>query len=388
MTRVSSPLAKITSLAVVLGLAASTHALPPGYTLEPLIPPGEAHSVSSRGLLDNGMLGIEVSRGSASNVVGNVAAYVRDAGGTWRSAAIPAGNNNQLAQLGAFGPEGNIYGTWRPANQALDQRAFVSFADGTFVDLGRLPNNAGNPSNSFFGAATAQYAALRTADVGYTYRVSDGQITRLRPIRPDGIGLSTAFGANLANGFFVGVSPQEAGSNQSRATLWRQDSNGDFIPTNLGLPAGAGSTDTSSARGLNDAGVVVGSTGIFSDNNAFVWVEGVGMQLLPRSSATSHFAYGINNDNLIVGYRSTGSTVTAVIWDEFTSTPVDLLSLTEGAAGWQFLDAQYINNSGQILGRGIRPDGQHTQFLLTPIPEPTSVGLAAAAGLLLLRRRR
>jgi hypothetical protein len=372
--------------------APASGALPPGYTIEPLVPPGEAHSVSVRGLEDDGSLGIEVSRGSTPNTVGNVAAYHRSAAGVWRQATIPAGNN-QINQLGAIGPDGTMYGTWRFNNNIFDQRMFISSPGGAFTDVGRLNNNAGSLSNTFVGAATGEYASMRTADVGYTYRVSDGQITVLPPIRTDGPGLSTANGASDELDWFVGISPQAAGSNQSRATLWRKNASGAWQPTNLGLPAGAGATDTSTARNVSDAGAVVGWTGTFSTNDGFFWTEAGGMQVLPRAAATNHFAYDVNSDNLVVGYRGDPSVptaqITGVIWDGPASNPVDLRTLVQNLdPAWQIWDAQFINDAGQIMGRGAF-NGVNTTFLLTPVPEPAALSLAAATGgALLLRRRR
>jgi hypothetical protein len=378
--------AGMVAVGAALAISPAGAALPPGYTIEGLVPPGEAHSVSVRGLYDDGSLGIEVSRGSTPNTVGNVAAYHRNAAGVWRQATIPAGNN-QINQLGAVGPEGNMYGTWRFNNDIFDQRVFVSTAAGAFTDMGRFNNAAGNLSNTFVGAATAEYFSARSADVGYLVKVSDLSRTVLPTLRSDGLGLASVFGSNLDNGWFVGLSPQAIGSNQTRATLWRQNPGGDWLPTNLGLAPGAGDTETSTARGLNDQGIVTGWTGTLSSNNAYVWIEGQGMQLLPRSSASSHLGYDINSDNLVVGYRNVGSSLTAVVWPDFDSTPIDLITMVENATGWQLLDAQYINDSGQIMGRGML-NGINTTFLLTPIPEPATLSLAGLSSLLLLRRRR
>jgi len=60
-------------------------------------------------------------------------------------------------------------------------------------------------------------------------------------------------------------------------------------------------------------------------------------------------------------------------------------------SGWTFLTATSINDHGQILGRGINPDGERHSYLLTPenVPEPGTwavFGLAAAA--LAWRNRR
>ena len=335
---------------------------PAEYTIEPLLPPGAPHSVSARGLYDDGTLGIEVSKGD-SNSVGDVEAWVRFPDGTWLEADIPAGNN-QINQLGAIGPDGTMYGTWRVDNNIFDQRAFKFTPDGTFTDIGRLPNAAGSPSNTFFNTATAEYAACRTANVGYVYRTSDSEIIELPTIQSTG--LATAFGSNADNRL-VGISPSPDGS---RATLWRKDGNDEFEAINMGLPADPIPDATSTARGVNNLDVAVGYTGTFTENDAFIWNEDDGMEVLPRiESQFSHFAYDISDEGVAVGYRAIStSNIGAVIWDSTTGDGYDLQPLVQNDEGWHLLDAQYINAGGQIMGRGIL-HGLHTVYLLTPVDE-------------------
>jgi hypothetical protein len=55
---------------------------------------------------------------------------------------------------------------------------------------------------------------------------------------------------------------------------------------------------------------------------------------------------------------------------------VDLNSLV-GESGWTLSVAWSINNNGWIVGSGINPHGQYSAFLLTGVPEPSSMALAA-----------
>jgi hypothetical protein len=57
---------------------------------------------------------------------------------------------------------------------------------------------------------------------------------------------------------------------------------------------------------------------------------------------------------------------------------VDLNSLIDPSSGWVLLQAIGINDSGQIVGQG-QFDGQTRAFLLTPVPEPKHLVLAAVA---------
>ncbi len=57
---------------------------------------------------------------------------------------------------------------------------------------------------------------------------------------------------------------------------------------------------------------------------------------------------------------------------------IDLNTLIDPASGWILTSARDINDAGQITGTGLF-DGQPRAFLLTPVPEPSSVLLAALA---------
>jgi len=67
----------------------------------------------------------------------------------------------------------------------------------------------------------------------------------------------------------------------------------------------------------------------------------------------------------------------------------DLNSLISPSSGWTLSAVAAINNSGDIVGYGLY-NGNYEAFLLTPTPEPASLGLMAigAMGLPLARRKR
>jgi hypothetical protein len=48
--------------------------------------------------------------------------------------------------------------------------------------------------------------------------------------------------------------------------------------------------------------------------------------------------------------------------------------------GWDFSDALAINDAGQIVGQG-KIDGQYRAFVLTPVPEPSTLVMLLVAGL-------
>jgi hypothetical protein len=54
----------------------------------------------------------------------------------------------------------------------------------------------------------------------------------------------------------------------------------------------------------------------------------------------------------------------------------DLNNQVTNLDGWVLQTAESINDSGQIVGYGTR-DGNTRAFLLTPVPEPSTLLLAA-----------
>ena len=67
-------------------------------------------------------------------------------------------------------------------------------------------------------------------------------------------------------------------------------------------------------------------------------------------------------------------------------------SLISPSSGWTLEDATGINNSGQICAYGTNPSGQTDAFLLTPVPEPSTITLLLASAACVLgyawRRRK
>jgi uncharacterized membrane protein len=140
----------------------------------------------------------------------------------------------------------------------------------------------------------------------------------------------------------------------------------------------------SRARDINDAGQVVGS----AEGSASLWHSGV-LELLPEPSAAAHDAeaLGINNDGLIVGYTNIAGYEHAAVWDRGEAHL--LVDLIPPDSGWAVLDrATDVNSFGQIVGWGSRaPGGSLRAFLLTPIPEPSTL-LLLLVGFSGITRRR
>lgn len=115
------------------------------------------------------------------------------------------------------------------------------------------------------------------------------------------------------------------------------------------------------AIGINNNGEVVGSAFISGVEHGFLY-SGTLMQdlgVLPGGGSDST-ARGINDASHIVG-TSAGK---AFVWSSIAGM-VDLNTRIQ-TPGWTLLSANAINNSGQIIGSGRRSDGQFRAFLLTP----------------------
>jgi probable HAF family extracellular repeat protein len=144
-----------------------------------------------------------------------------------------------------------------------------------------------------------------------------------------------------------------------------------------------GGTDTN-ARGLNNAGDVVGTftDGTGERNEGFL-KEGGTFVTIDIAGASSIVAFGINDHEQIVGdFSDTAGTAHGFFYDGGDITPFDV----PGAA---FTQAEGINNRGEVVGMFGDQDGIRHAFIATPIAEPKSLLLLAAAfvGIGLARRR-
>jgi probable HAF family extracellular repeat protein len=173
-------------------------------------------------------------------------------------------------------------------------------------------------------------------------------------------------------------------------SIWRDDeitfrhaaiwSNGET--TDLGdLPGGAVNLldgNYSVASAINDAHQVVGRSDGINGYHAFFWSDGVMTDLgaLP-GLANESAARDINNSGVVVGY-SGDETSHAFRWDSINGMRDLNHLLDETGAGWVLTSANGINSHGQIVGAGLH-NGQPRGYLLTPIPEPSTLAGAAVA---------
>ena len=93
-------------------------------------------------------------------------------------------------------------------------------------------------------------------------------------------------------------------------------------------------------------------------------------------------ATAINATGQVVGSAQTGTnSYHAFLYTNGSMTDLNSLVTTPG---WTLEEANGINDSGQICGTGVNPAGQTDAFLLTPVPEPSTIALLLASAVCLL----
>lgn len=141
----------------------------------------------------------------------------------------------------------------------------------------------------------------------------------------------------------------------ARAFLWI-----DGTMSLLPLPTGH---TTGSAHGINDEGLVVGTTGSGTVTRAILWDGQLMTDLGVLAGDFSSMARAINNSGQVVGISWGESGFRAFLWQD--GVMHELKDLLDGFSGWELQDATGINDEGEVSGYGLH-DGQPRAFVLAP----------------------
>ncbi len=258
-------------------------------------------------------------------------------------------------------------------------------SDGTPAALGTLPAPAGATYSSVaFGVANSGAVAGWSDSVDNTRAFGWTAAAGMASLGALPGGTQTRAYAIAADGRAVGWGTSPAGDRG-----FVSDGSGalQVLPA---LSAAAGSR--SRAFGLSNGNGWV--TGDARDpalgDTAFVWSAASGMRALGKlPGASGSFGADVNSSANAVGWNEGG----AAGEQGFVWTAADgMLALTDrldsGATGWQVQRARAINDAGAIVANAVGADGLVHAVLLSPVPEPSTTALwAAAAGLALAWRQ-
>ena len=325
---------------VVMGVALQTFALPPGYTITDL------------GTLDGS------SRAYAINNAGDIVGFC-EVGGLARATLWSGGGIIDLGRLG--GGESVAYAI-NEHRQIVGKSSIGSGGGGhAFLWESGVMNDIDTLGSSWsVGHAIANDGTV----VGsYTYLprafcYSSGAMVEIQ---------ATAGSEAVAWG--INEHGEIVGDVGDKACLWHDD-----VVELLGTPPGYA---WSATRDINNQGHVAGSAGFgLSGEQAFLYKDGGTISLGTLGGSRSE-AEAINNLEQIVGNsEKLGSAHRhAFIWED--GTMYDLNDLLPPDAEWTLWQANDINDAGEIVGTGINPQGQWRAYLMTPIPEPATLGLLA-----------
>jgi probable HAF family extracellular repeat protein len=228
---------------------------------------------------------------------------------------------------------------------------------------------------------TARTVAPTGSFQDHAFIYSNGHITYLGALN----------GVVVSNGpVSLGLAINDAGQVTGNATTFFSDnhaflySNGHM--TDLGTLGG----DFSTGRAINDEGQVTGdaattTTLAVNYDHAFLYSNGHMTDLGTLSGGHFSQGFGINDAGQVVGESDEvgASGDHAFLYSNGHMT--DLNSLVEPGLGTTLIEAQGINDKGQIVANG---SNDHA-YLLTPTPEPSTLILFSTAllGALVWSRR-
>lgn len=300
---------------------------------------------------------------------------------------ISGGTENELPTLG-----GRLHGLGAPNDLGVmigssetpdGQRHAVYYANGILQDWGAL----GEIGSSLVGTNDAGTIIGNNWNRLSTDAVIFNGPSDVTPLGTLGGNTSSAAAINNLNQI-TGTSTTGAPYLPGQTTTPAQEG---FLYEN-GHMTGIGTLGghTSNGYDINDGGQIVGDSSLPNgEMHAFIWDSANGMKDLGTPGFQS-IATLIDNRGLILGVAETVEGYhLATIFDKQQG-PQFLQDLIPPNSGWDRLNyATDINDLGWIVGTGTF-QGQNRAFLLTPIPEPSSLAmfLLTCASMITIRSNR
>ena len=371
------------------------------YLVLLLVKPVMGGVITNYTITDLGTLGGEVSNARAINDAGQIAGFSAISGTSPRHGF--RWDNGVLTDIGtlqssdSFGRGVNIHGWVTGQSHTVSNNPHaVLWKNGNLIDLGTFSGalssegfdvNDDNQVVGFshsFTANGSQWQPFIWKDLNNNDLSDPGEMSILGTLGgPHGLGR-----AINNKGEVVGGTDTQFGAPPVRHPfLWSEA----LGMIDLGTLGENNPQAFDEAFDINEAGQVVGQSRISvvegGHYHAFIWDNINNMVDLGTLGGNSSFATAIDEIGLIVGSASDEAELSrAVVWD-MNRQITDLNTLLiDPENEWERLFTAYdINEFGQIIGDGITIDGDVHGFLLTPVPEPST--LVIFVGLLVCRFR-
>ena len=303
-------------------------------------------------LTDLGTLGGVISQGFAINSGGQIVGASYTSGNLQLNAFLYSGSG--LVDLGTLG------GGYSSASLINDagQIAGVSLLPGATDTTGFLYSQGTMTSLGTLGSYSAPFSLNNAGQVAGESALPNGDIHAFLSQPGSLLDLGT-LGGNYSSAFWL----NDAGTVVGESALSNSNVHA-FVysggtMTDLGTLGGT----YSSAYEINTNGQIIGIATIAGDveTHGFVYSAGV-LSDLGTLGGNSITPYALNNGGQVVGVVSAADgSNRAFLWDK--GQILDLNSLLPANSGWQLAVAQFINDSGRIIGTGTS-NGVSATFIL------------------------